>query len=109
MFKRFKKIKMPAAHEIQSIIRFLNARNMKLADIHCQLCEVYGEHAMSDSMLRRWVRYFNEGTENVHDDPRSSQPSVVNEDLVRKLFNIFQFFDFLKSFLRCVCGRALSC
>jgi hypothetical protein len=29
--------------------------------------------------------------------------------LVRKLFNIFQFFDFLKSFLRCVCGRALSC
>jgi hypothetical protein len=65
-----------------SVIRFLNARNMKLADIHRQLCEVYGEHAMSDSVIRRWVGHFN-GRENVHDDPQSSRPPVVNEDLVR--------------------------
>jgi len=38
---------------------------------------------MSSSMVRRWVRLFNEGSENVHDDPRSGRPSVVNEDLVR--------------------------
>jgi transposase len=38
---------------------------------------------MSDSMVRRWVRHFNEGPENMHDDPRSGLPSVVNEDLVR--------------------------
>jgi hypothetical protein len=63
-------------------ICFLYARNMKPADIHHQLCEVYGEHAMSDSMVRRWVRHFNEGRENVHDDPQSGQPSVVNEDLL---------------------------
>jgi hypothetical protein len=37
---------------------------------------------MSDSTIR-WVRHFNEGRENVHDDPRSGLPSVVNEDLVR--------------------------
>jgi hypothetical protein len=42
------KIKKPAACEMRSVIHFLNARNMKQADIHCQLCEVYGEHAMSD-------------------------------------------------------------
>jgi transposase len=65
-----------------SIIRFLNARNLK-ADIHRQLCEVYGEHAVSDSLVRRWVRHFNEGRENVNYDPRSGRPSVVNEDLVR--------------------------
>jgi hypothetical protein len=29
------------------------------------------------------VRHFNEGAENVHDDPWSGQPPVVNEDLVR--------------------------
>jgi transposase len=51
---------------------------MKLADINRQLCEVYGEHAMSDSMVRRWVRHFNEGRENVHDDPRSGRPSVAH-------------------------------
>jgi len=56
---------------------------MKLAEIHRQLCDVYGEHAMSSSMVWRWVQLFNEGRENVHDDSQSSQPSVVNEDLVR--------------------------
>jgi hypothetical protein len=79
----FKKIENPAACEMCSVIRFLNARNMKPADIYRQLCEVYGEHAMSDSMVRTWVRHFNEGRENMHDDPRSGRPSVVNKVLVR--------------------------
>jgi len=81
----FKKMENPAACEIRSVIRFLNAKNMTPAEIHRQLCDVYGEHAMSSSMVRRWVRLFNEGRENVHDDPRSGRPSVVNEDLVRQL------------------------
>jgi transposase-like protein len=55
---------------------------MKLAEIHCQLCDVCGEHAMSSSVVWRWVRLFNEVHENVHDDSQSSQPSVVNEDFV---------------------------
>ena len=38
---------------------------------------------MSSSLVRRLVRLFNEGRENMHDDPRSGRPSVVNEDLVR--------------------------
>jgi transposase-like protein len=58
---------------------------MKPADIHRQLCEVYGEHAMSDSMVRRWVRHFKERRKNVHDDPRSCRPFVVNKDLVRRV------------------------
>jgi hypothetical protein len=69
----FKKIGKPAACEMQSKIRFLNARNMKPADIHHQLCEVYGEHAMTDSMVRRQVSHFNQECENVHDDPRIGQ------------------------------------
>jgi hypothetical protein len=56
----FKKIEKPAACEMWSVISFLNARKIKPHDIHSQLCEVYGEHAMSDSMVRRWVRHFNE-------------------------------------------------
>jgi transposase len=79
----FKKIEKPAAYEMRPVVvRFLNARNMKPADIHRQLCEVYGEHVMSDSIVRRWVRHFSEEHGNVHDDPRSGRPSVVNEDLV---------------------------
>ena len=44
----FKKIENPTACEMLSVIRFLNAKNMKPAEIHRQLCDVYGEHAMSN-------------------------------------------------------------
>ena len=71
MFIMFKEIENSAACEMQSVIHFLNAKNMKPAEILRQLCDVYGEHAMSSSMVWRWVRLFNEGRGNVRDDPRS--------------------------------------
>jgi hypothetical protein len=56
---------------------------MKLAEIHGQLCDMYGEHAMSSSMVWRWVQLGNEGGEKMHDDQRRGRPSVVNKGLVR--------------------------
>ena len=56
---------------------------MKPADIHRQICEVYSENAMSDGTVTKCVRKFNEGHDNVHDEPRSGRPSVVSDDLVR--------------------------
>jgi len=53
--------------------------------IHHQICQVYGDNAMSDGMVRKWVRMFNEGRQNVHDEARSGRPSLVNDDLVRNL------------------------
>ena len=50
-----------------------------------QICEVYGDNAMSDGMVRKWVRMFNEGREKVHDEARSGRPSLVNDDLVRNV------------------------
>jgi len=55
------------------------------SEIHHQICQVYGDTAMSDGMVRKWVRMFNEGRENVHDEARSGRPSLVNDDLVRKV------------------------
>jgi hypothetical protein len=51
----FKMMERPADCEIRSVISFLNARNVKPADIHRQICEVYGENAMSDGMVRKWL------------------------------------------------------
>jgi transposase len=56
---------------------------VKPADINRHICEVYGENAMSDGIVRKCVRKFNEGHDNVHDEPRSGRPSVVSDDLVR--------------------------
>ena len=72
-----KMIERPADCELRSVIRLLNARNVKPADIHRQICELYGENAMSDGIVRKWVRKFNEGRDNVHDEPRSDRPTVV--------------------------------
>ena len=58
-------IECPTDCEIQSVICFLNAKNVKLAGINHQIFEVYGENAMNDGMLRKLVRKFNEGRDNV--------------------------------------------
>jgi len=81
----FKTIKGAADCEIRSLIRFLNARNVLPSEIHHQIWQVYGDNGMSDGMVRKWVRMFNEGRENVHDEARSVCPSLANDDLVRKV------------------------
>ena len=78
-----KTIEEAADCEIRSVIRFLNARNVLPSEIHHQICQVYGDNAMCDGMVRKWVRMFN-GQENVHNEVRSGRPSLVNDDLVRK-------------------------
>jgi len=55
------------------------------SEIHHQICQVYGDNAMSDGMVRKWVWMFNEGRENVHDGARSGRPSLVDDDLVCKV------------------------
>ena len=40
---------------------------------------------MSDGVVRKWVRMFNEGRQNVHYEARSGRPSLVNVDLARKV------------------------
>jgi len=81
----FKTIEGAADCEIRSVIRVLNARNVLPSEIHHQICQVYGDNAMGDGMVRKWVRMFNEGRENLHDEARSGRPSLVNDDLVRKV------------------------
>ncbi|GBO05538.1 hypothetical protein AVEN_64988-1 [Araneus ventricosus] len=75
----FKTIADPADCEVCSVIRFLNAKNVKPAEIYCQLVDIYGEKVMTDGMVRKWVRRFNDG-----------RPSVVNDGLVAKVNEIIR-------------------
>jgi len=80
----FKTIEGAADCEIRSIIPFLNTRNVLPSEIRHQICHVYGDNVMSDGIVRKWVRMFSEGRENVHDEARSWRPSLMTGDLVRK-------------------------
>jgi len=75
----FKTIQGAADCEIRSLIRFFNARKALPSEIHHQIRQVYGDNAMSVGMVRKWVRMFNEGWENVHDEVQSGSPSLVND------------------------------
>jgi predicted component of type VI protein secretion system len=48
----FNKFENPAAREMRSLIHFFNAKNMNPAEIHRQLCDVYGEHATLKKLHR---------------------------------------------------------
>ncbi len=53
--------------EQRSFIRFLTAKNTNAAEIHWQLSSVYGEETMRVQYVRKWVRDFSNGHEEVHD------------------------------------------
>lgn len=46
VFEMDKQIENFAIFKLRAVIRFLNARNTKLADIHRQISECYGENAI---------------------------------------------------------------
>ncbi|GBM78313.1 hypothetical protein AVEN_139728-1 [Araneus ventricosus] len=70
---------------MRSIIRFLNAKDVKAAEIHRQISEVYGENIMNEGMVRKSVRAFKDDPTNANDEERSGRPSVVTEDSVQKV------------------------
>ncbi|GBM55829.1 hypothetical protein AVEN_105546-1 [Araneus ventricosus] len=81
----FKTTAGPADCEVRSVIQFLNAKKVKPAESHRQFVEIYGENVMTDGMVRKWVRQFNDGRTNVLDEARGGRPSVVNDGLVAKV------------------------
>jgi len=45
-------IENPADCEVRAVIRFLNTKGFKAADIHRQISDVYCENITSDGMVR---------------------------------------------------------
>jgi hypothetical protein len=55
----------PASYEIRAvIIFFLHAKNLSVAEIHRELCAVYGQNVMSERTVRHWCKLFKDGREN---------------------------------------------
>ena len=79
-------IDVAADCEIRGVIRFLNHLNVKPVEIHRQLVAVYGENVMNERNVRKWCeRFRNTKRVNVHDEERSGRPSIINEDLLKKV------------------------
>ena len=69
--------KSPAKCEVRSVIRFLNAKGERLAEIHKQTVAVYG-NVMNLQNVTKWCSEFSEGRTDVHDEQRSGRPSLIS-------------------------------
>ncbi|GBN25943.1 hypothetical protein AVEN_273344-1 [Araneus ventricosus] len=78
-------IENPADYEISPVIHFLNAKDVKAAEINRQISEVYEENIMSEGMVRKWAGRFKDGPTSVHDEEGSGRPFVNTEDLVQNV------------------------
>jgi hypothetical protein len=68
--------------EVCSVIRFLNAKGERPAEIHKQIVAVYGK-VMNRQTVTKWCREFSEGKTDVHDEQRSGRPSLISDDLLQ--------------------------
>ncbi|GFX48095.1 HTH_48 domain-containing protein [Trichonephila clavipes] len=78
-------IENPAKCEVRGVIRFFWAKKLSAADIHRELCAVYGPNIMSEGVVHQWVRFFKDGRTNIHEESRSGKASVVSADLIKKI------------------------
>ena len=69
-------IQIPAKCEVRSAIRFLKAKDERLAEIHKQIVAVCG-NVMKWQNVTKWCREFSERRTDVHDEQRSDRPSLM--------------------------------
>jgi len=57
-------------------IKFLVKLGKNGPKIHQMLQQVFGEYALNEKTVFKWVQHFREGRENPKDDARSGRPST---------------------------------
>jgi len=82
VFETAAPIQSPAICDVRSVIRFLNAKGERPADINKQNVAVYG-NITNRQNVTKWCREFSEGRTDVHDEQRSGRPSLISDDLLQ--------------------------
>jgi hypothetical protein len=68
--------------EVRSVMRFLNAKGERPAEIYKQIVVVYG-NVMNRQNMTKWYRKFSEGRTDVHDEQRSGMPPLISDDVLQ--------------------------
>ena len=77
-------IQSPTKCKVRSVIRFLNAKGERPAEIHKQIIAVYG-NVMNRQNVTKWCREFSEGRTDVYDEQRSGRPSLISYELLQEI------------------------
>ena len=76
--------KSPAKCAVRSVIRFLNAKGERPAEIHKQTVAVYGNVMNLQNVMKRCSE-FSEGRTDVHDERRSGRPFLISYELLHEI------------------------
>ena len=67
VFEKVAPIQSIAKSDVRSVIRFLNTKGERPAEIHKQIVAVYG-NVMNRQNVMKWCREFSEGRTDVQDE-----------------------------------------
>ena len=84
--------KSPAKCAVPSVIRFLNAKGERPAEIHKHTVAVHG-NIMNLQNVTMWCSEFSEGRTDVHDERRSVRPSFISYELLQEIEEKFEQID----------------
>lgn len=107
-------LKTCTAIEQRAVVRFLWAKGMSSAEIHKDMCPIYGEHCLSRKAVFNWVKKFSQGRSNIVDELRSGRPIQIatekNVQLVNDLIKADRriTIDCVSSAIGCSVGLAYS-
>ncbi|KAG5305819.1 SETMR methyltransferase, partial [Pseudoatta argentina] len=80
-------IQSPAKCEIRSVIRYLVWKGKTPVGVYNEVKTAYGDTGMNRTSVFKWCREFKNGRTSVHDDQRSGRPSILTDDIVKKIEN----------------------
>ena len=72
---------------IPHILLFEFNRERKAAEAARNVCAVYGDNSIGESMARKWVSRFKEDRFDISDTPRSGRPLGFDEDHLNTLIH----------------------
>jgi hypothetical protein len=84
VFEMAAPIQSPAKSEVRSIIRFLNAKCERPAEIHKQIVAIYGNVMNRQNVTKRYHEFSEERTD-VHDEQRNCNPSLISDDILQQI------------------------
>jgi hypothetical protein len=76
-------IQSPRQCEVCSVIGFLISKGEHPAEIHEHIF-AYGGNMIRQNVTK-WCREFSGGRTDVHDEKRSGRPSLISDDILRKI------------------------
>ena len=78
---------MEKLEHFRHILLFEFSRGAKAAEETTNICTVYGDNAIGESMVKKWFSRFNKDHFDISDTSRSGRPSGFDENSLNTLIH----------------------